>query len=169
MRCAIAARTASSAVFRLGALLSGAAQDDLRLFGPSRIPAGQPGESGHYLGVRVLAPNRAKCPVTPGAFSLVFLLALLLPGCALHRKQPRPATAPAAPRVVGTVAVVNDGSRFVLLDVGSIYAPASGVTLKCYDGEAETGELVVSPEKKRPFIAADVVKGEPRVGNRVEE
>lgn len=117
----------------------------------------------------VLALIKAKYRFVISALSPVFFLALSLPGCALHRKQPRPAATPAGPQAVGTVAVVNDRSRFVLLDVGSLYAPAAGVTLKCYAGEAETGELVVSPEKKRPFIAADVVKGEPRVGDRVEE
>ena len=71
--------------------------------------------------------------------------------------------------MVGTVAVVNAPLHFVLLDVGSLYTPASGRTLKSYAGDAETAEMVVSPEKKRPFIAADIVKGEPKVGDRVEE
>jgi len=33
----------------------------------------------------------------------------------------------------------------------------------------ETGVLAVSPEKERPFISADIVKGTPQVGDDVEE
>lgn len=105
-----------------------------------------------------------------GRLLALLLLALLCLGCAAGRKRsPAAAAAPRGPQVVGTVAVLNGASRFVLLDVGSLYAPEPGSALKCYSGDTETGELVVSPEKKRPFIAADIVKGEPKVGDRVEE
>lgn len=100
---------------------------------------------------------------------LFLLMALLLFGCAGRRKAHHPPAAPVGPQVVGKVAIINLKSHFVLLDVGSLYTPASGSTLKCYAGETETGELLVSPERKRPFIAADIVKGEPKVGDRVEE
>ena len=73
------------------------------------------------------------------------------------------------PRRVGTVAVVNDELRFVLVDVGSLYTPAAGTALKSFSGGRETGILAVDPEKQRPFIVADIVKGEPKVGDQVEE
>ena len=73
--------------------------------------------------------------------------------------------------VVGTVAVVNEPLHFVLLDVGSLYIPAPGTALKTFagGGVTETGIVAVGTERKRPFIAADIVKGLPKVGDQVQE
>ena len=65
--------------------------------------------------------------------------------------------------------MVNNQSHYVLVDVGSLYTPVAGTALKSFSGGTETGILAVSPEKHRPFIAADIVKGEPKVGDQVEE
>jgi len=73
------------------------------------------------------------------------------------------------PRRVGRVAAVNEQLHFVLVDVGSLYSPTAGTALKSFSGGAETGVLAVGTEKERPFIAADIVKGEPKVGDEVEE
>jgi len=74
------------------------------------------------------------------------------------------------PRRVGTVALVNDDMHFVLIDVGSLYAPVAGTALKSFSSTgSETGVLAVDPERKRPFIVADIVKGMPQVGDVVEE
>jgi hypothetical protein len=70
---------------------------------------------------------------------------------------------------VGRVAVVNEELGFVLVDVGSLYIPAAGTALKSFSGGTETGILAVGTEKDRPFIAADIVKGSPKVGDDVEE
>jgi hypothetical protein len=67
------------------------------------------------------------------------------------------------------VAVVNDEMRFVLVDVGSLYTPSAGTALKSFSNGAETAILAVDPQKQRPFIVADIVKGEPKVGDQVEE
>jgi hypothetical protein len=67
------------------------------------------------------------------------------------------------------VAVVNDELHFVLVDVGSLYVPQAGTALKSFSGGAETGILAVDPEKQRPFIVADIVRGEPKVGDEVRE
>ena len=102
----------------------------------------------------------------------IFLMAvfLTLPGCAT-RKHHSPKAPPATlrPRRVGTVAVVNEELHFVLVDVGSLYTPAAGTALKCFSAGTETGILAVDAEKKRPFVAADIVKGSPKVGDDVEE
>jgi hypothetical protein len=92
-------------------------------------------------------------------------------GCALARHRAPAASAAAAPgpRRVGTVAVVNEELRFVLVDVGSLYVPQAGTALKSFSGETETGILAVDPEKERPFIVADIVRGEPKVGDEVRE
>ena len=64
---------------------------------------------------------------------------------------------------------MNAELGFVLVDVGSLYAPQAGTALKSFHGTEETGVLAVSPEKQRPFIVADIVKGAPKVGDDVEE
>lgn len=97
---------------------------------------------------------------------------LMLSGCAWvrHRHAAKEAdAAPVGPRRVGRVAVVNEDLHFVLVDVGSLYTPAAGTALKSFSGGTETGILAVNPERSRPFIAADIVKGEPKVGDDVEE
>ncbi len=99
---------------------------------------------------------------------------LLLTGCAsLKHKEKHPAEPPppaaTGPQRVGRVAVVNEELGFVLVDVGSLYTPASGTALKSFRNGVETGVLAVSPEKERPFISADIVKGTPQVGDDVEE
>lgn len=94
---------------------------------------------------------------------------ILLSGCAFHsRKRPDADLVP-GPRRVGTVAVVNEELRFVLVDVGSLYTPAAGTALKSFSGGTETAILAVDAEKERPFIVADIVKGQPKVGDQVEE
>ncbi len=97
---------------------------------------------------------------------------VLLGGCATHSKKKKPqpdAAALPAPRRVGTVALVNQELGYVLLDVGTLYMPSAGTALKSFTGETESGILAVDPEKRGPFIVADIVKGEPKVGDQVEE
>ncbi len=94
---------------------------------------------------------------------------MLLAGCAFHR-QPRPMTAASSgPQRVGTIATVNEDLHFVLVDVGSLYAPGAGTALKSFSNGVETGILAVSPEKERPFIVADIIKGDPKIGDEVKE
>jgi hypothetical protein len=75
-----------------------------------------------------------------------------------------------APRViqVGEVRVVDEQKRFVLIDLQSnLYVPESGVILRAMRDTTETAKLKVSPERKQPFIAADIVEGEPAPGDQV--
>ena len=94
-------------------------------------------------------------------------VALLVSGCAsgFHR----PATsAPPEPVVIGEVAVVDEGKRFVLIDLASsLYVPPPGAALRTANATGPTGRLVASPEQKRPFVAADIVEGDPAVGDEV--
>jgi len=101
---------------------------------------------------------------------LAVALVCLFSGCAWQKhKHPQPAAVASAPRRVGTVAVVNEELHFVLVDVGSLYIPSPGTALKTFSGGAETAILAVNPERQRPFIVADIVKGQPKVGDQVEE
>jgi hypothetical protein len=65
--------------------------------------------------------------------------------------------------------MVNTDLGFVLVDVGSLYTPRAGTALKSFRAGVETSVLAVSPEKQRPFIVGDIVKGTPQVGDDVEE
>ena len=111
------------------------------------------------------APCNLLCLTMIGALAL----GLAFSGCGSSGSR---TTAPkaAGPRAinVGEVAVVDKERRFVLIDLeSSLYVPAPGVALRTLQGSTETGHLKVSPERKRPFIAADILDGEPKVGDRV--
>ena len=72
------------------------------------------------------------------------------------------------PRVVGEIAVVDEEKRFVLIDLDSnLYVPAPGAALRTTNAKGETGHLTASPEQKRPFVAADIIDGDPAVGDQV--
>jgi hypothetical protein len=90
------------------------------------------------------------------------------PGCAT---QPRPAAGaplPARPSVVGEIAMVDEEKRFVLIDLGSnLYVPAPGAAMHSMNAAGPTAHLNASAEQKRPFIAADIIDGEPTVGDEV--
>ena len=74
---------------------------------------------------------------------------------------------------VGTVRVIGDGQRFVLVEVppsGAGPLP-DGLMLHCSaspnaDATANA-TLRISTERRRPYIVADVVDGEPHVGDAV--
>jgi hypothetical protein len=86
-------------------------------------------------------------------------------GCASIRPV---APAPVRSSVVGEIAVVDEEKRCVLIDLESnLYVPAPGTPLRSTDAAGRTAHLKASPEQKRPFIAADIVDGEPAVGDEV--
>ena len=89
-------------------------------------------------------------------------------GCALFhkRKKPRPSAA-VQPQMVGTIALVNDSMHFVLVDTGGSAGPQKGQALKSFTNGQESGILMVTGERQRPFIAADIVKGAPQKGDEV--
>jgi len=85
-------------------------------------------------------------------------------GCATHKTS-----LPPAHRVVGTIVLVNEANRFVLIDGGMHTLATAGTALKSFSGDQETGVLALSPERKPPFIIADIVKGSPKKGDQVIE
>lgn len=96
----------------------------------------------------------------------LLLVSVLFCACAAPPKRGNPQ---AGPRFVGTVALVNQTAGFVLIDVGTLYTPGAGKILKCYSGGQETSEVSTTPERKMPFISADIVKGTPGQGDQVFE
>ena len=100
------------------------------------------------------------------------LVCVLLGACSWlpwhHKHRAAPPVA-AGSRLVGRIALVNEALGFVLVDVGSLYTPLAGAALKCFANGEEMAVLAVSPERKRPFITADIVKGMPHPGDLVYE
>jgi len=94
------------------------------------------------------------------------LLSFMLAACATRRLPVKPPTGALAPRLVGTVSLVNEELGFALID--TVETPNPGTELKTVssDGE-ETARLRVSPQQKRPFIIADIAKGMPHAGDQV--
>jgi hypothetical protein len=82
---------------------------------------------------------------------------------------PKPAKAALTPsRLVGEVALVDEEKRFALINLESnLYVPSPGTKLQTKNATGETAQLKASPEQKRPFIAADIVDGDPVVGDEV--
>ncbi len=99
---------------------------------------------------------------------LLLIAALLLPGCALFRRKPTdlPFAAP-APALIGVVALVNEGAGFALIDSGTLPPPPVGAKLRSFSGGKETGEMVATEVRKRPFVIGDIRAGTPRKGDRV--
>ncbi len=111
------------------------------------------------------------------AFILLFCLTsggpaacLLFAGASCApRTQPTadPATH-ARPAVIGEVAVVDEEKKFVLIDLAAnLYVPAPGTALRATNASGGTAHLRASPEQRRPFIAANIVDGDPAVGDQV--
>jgi hypothetical protein len=105
-----------------------------------------------------------RCLTIAGATSSL----LLFTGCATKPRPAVAAPAPVRPSVVGKIAVVDEEKRFVLIDLDSnLYVPAPGTALRSTNAAGAAAHLKASAEQKRPFIAADIVDGEPAVGDEV--
>lgn len=110
-------------------------------------------------------------------FPAVLALALSLGGCAMLKKfhlpgrrpapQAQATPPPAVPQFVGTVTLVNETERFILIDVGQSSVPHEGTALKVMAGSVETGVVAVGNVRRRPFVIADIVRGEPKKGQQV--
>jgi hypothetical protein len=100
----------------------------------------------------------------------VLTLSLLLAACS---STPPAKHADAPPRArtiaVGEVTIVDEAGRFVLVDLAAnLYLPPPGMALRAINAAGETtAHLKAAPERKRPFIAADIVDGHPAVGDLV--
>ena len=83
-----------------------------------------------------------------------------------HR-QTKPAALNAGPQRVGTITLVNEAARFVLIDTGMGAVPAIGTALKSFSGDAPSGVVAVGDVTRRPFVVADIVQGAPKKGDGV--
>ena len=107
-------------------------------------------------------------------WGLVWAVLAGAPGCGLlKRKAPsRQASVlkevRAGLRPVGTVSLLNESSGFLLIQSPLASIVGDKTMLVTRDGEGErTGKLVVTPERKRSFLAADIAEGNPKRGDLV--
>jgi hypothetical protein len=71
------------------------------------------------------------------------------------------------PERVGEIVLLNEEGRFVLVDLDTGNAPEAGTALKVMRQGVEVGVLALGDVRRRPFIVADIVKGEPQKGDLV--
>jgi hypothetical protein len=104
------------------------------------------------------------------ALSLLPACGLLQNGLPLGKRKGRASNAMVLPKPVpvGTIVLVNEESKFVLIDGGDLPSPGTGAPLKSYTAGVESGSLLATEVRKRPHIIADIKAGAPRKGDRVE-
>jgi hypothetical protein len=79
-------------------------------------------------------------------------------------KQPE-----AVPKLVGIVALLNQEGGFVLVESNFSGELAPGTALKCFRDGVESAIIAVGKERRRPYVTADIVTGEPQKGDQVFE
>jgi hypothetical protein len=109
---------------------------------------------------------------------LTILLAISQTGCATLRRwtKRKPKAVPESVansrrplQLVGVIALVNEADGFVLIDSGSNPTPLTGARLLSYTGPAQSAQLKASVVRRRPFVVADILDGEPRKGDEIFE
>ena len=84
----------------------------------------------------------------------------------LGKRKSEPPKAQAAIQI-GTIKLVNETERFVLIDTVAYQAATPGDKLVSINDGKESGTLKVSPLRNPPFLIADIVEGSPSRGDRV--
>lgn len=69
--------------------------------------------------------------------------------------------------LIGTVELVNPEQRYVLIQCDPSMILGAGTELTCLDATGTTSTVVITPERKGNFVAADIKEGTPRVKNLV--
>jgi hypothetical protein len=100
-------------------------------------------------------------------------------GCAGFRKpRPTPPTPPPATKgsgttpvqfatVTGKVTLRNAEHAFVVVDFGGQRQPAAGTTLTVWRAHQPVGRVRLTEPARGRFVTADILEGEPRVGDEV--
>lgn len=87
----------------------------------------------------------------------------------LTRIFPQRAKPPVAvpPTLIGQIRQVNIGNQFVLIDASSASSARPGEALVSISDRQETADLKLTTLRGGSFLIADIVSGEPSVGDRV--
>ncbi len=71
------------------------------------------------------------------------------------------------PERVGEIVLLNEEAKFVLVDLDTGNPPDSGTALKVMRQGVEVAVLALGDVRRRPFIVADIVRGNPQKGDVV--
>lgn len=104
--------------------------------------------------------------------ALLLLLAALLTGCATASKmtlplaraeaaQPQPSVA-----VPATVTLINTELGFVVMDYGDQPRPPRGTVVELYRAQQPVAKVRLTEPARGRFVTADIIEGEPRVGDQ---
>ncbi|MEI8292764.1 MAG: hypothetical protein WCG66_02115 [bacterium] len=82
------------------------------------------------------------------------------------KSQPRPPVA-AAVHWAGTIRLVNKAENFVLVESATSSAVIPGEKYLSIHNRLETGTVLMTSLKSHPFVIADIVAGNPAMGDRI--
>lgn len=95
----------------------------------------------------------------------------LFPGCALVprflRKKPAKPDPSKTFQLVGSISLVNTEDNFVLIDSGTQASPNVDLPAEARAEDGSKTQLHVTAVRRRPFAIADIVSGNPHVGDQV--
>ncbi len=94
------------------------------------------------------------------------LLAMLLASCGLLPKKDQPPAA-TLPTWVGSIVMVDQPNRFVLVESSSGARPSPGQVFLSFGTVGRTASLRATEENRPPFAALEILEGAPAVGDRV--
>ena len=103
---------------------------------------------------------QVKLPWITRVFSWVGKVGAIFP----HKKKPPSALQPAW---IGTIRLVNSQDKFVLIDGSNLNAAAPGDTLVALSSTRQSGMLRMTALRTPPFVIADILDGNPAVGDMV--
>jgi hypothetical protein len=111
------------------------------------------------------------------SIGLCTVLVLGMPGCApievgklfksKKKKDDTRVERATVPERVGEIVLLNEEAKFVLVDLDRGIPPDSGTALKVMRQGVEVGVLALGDVRRRPFIVADIVRGNPQKGDVV--
>ena len=99
---------------------------------------------------------------------VILLLAVAFPaGCMpWFKKKPPEAPEASMPTWLGRVVMVDTTHRFVLLDTGAPMSLAPGAKVITFRDKQLTSVLQVTPESRPPYLALEIIDGEPALDDQ---
>lgn len=99
--------------------------------------------------------------------ALVIVSAVLLAGCGLFFKKPPDAQEATLPTWIGRVVMVDATHRFALVETSLPPRLAAEARLLAFRDRRVTADLAVTPEKRPPYLAVNILSGMPAMGDTV--
>ena len=101
---------------------------------------------------------------------LILLSVLTASGCTVLQPLfgPKKSEIPEAtlPAWIGRVVMVDATHRFVLVDTGASAAPTAGTEVFTLRDKRKTSVLRVTGEARPPYVAMEILDGEPELGDQ---